>query len=88
MRKKYFIALFIFCHITFIGLKIDKQSRFVKLSYEKQKLEIEKETLIHRQQELTHHLYALKKPSSVKRFAHEQLQMKPLNLKRVKRIQS
>jgi uncharacterized membrane-anchored protein YhcB (DUF1043 family) len=88
MRKKYFITLFIAFHIGFIALKIDKQSRFIKLSYEKQKLEIEKETLIQQKQELTHHLYALKKPSLVKRFAHEKLQMESLNLKRVKRIQS
>lgn len=88
MKKKYFIALFIGFHIIFIALKIDKQSRFVKLSYEKQKLETNATLLKERKQKLTNHLYALKQPSSVKKFAQTELNMEPLNLQRVKRIPS
>jgi hypothetical protein len=86
MKKKTFITIFIAFHICFIAVKIDKQSRFIKLSYEKQRLETERQKLLAKKQELTNALYVLKKPASVKQFAKEKLAMEPLNLKRVKRM--
>jgi len=86
VKKKSFIVLFIAFHVFFIGLKIDKQGRFIKLSYEKQSLETRKQNLQKKNQNLVNTLYTLKKPSSIKRFAQEKLDMEPLNLKRVKRI--
>lgn len=88
MKKKTFITLFIAFHVFFIAIKIDKQSRFIKLSYEKQHLEATKQELQKKNQKLVNALYTLKKPSSVKRFAQERLAMEPLNLKRVKRIET
>lgn len=86
MKRSYFIALFVLVHTLFIAIQIDKQSRLVQLSYEKQRHEKEKNTLSSKKQELTNSLYALKNPSQVKQYATTELTMKPLELKKVKRI--
>jgi len=78
--------IFIGAHILFVAAQIHKQSKLVKLSYEKQRYETEKEKLIKKKQELTNSLYALKNPAKVKEFATETLHMEPLNLNQVKRI--
>ena len=53
MKRKTFIGLFIAVHILFIAFQIDKQSRLVKLTYQKQRHESEKQKLLARKQELT-----------------------------------
>jgi hypothetical protein len=42
MKKLYFIVFFISFHILLIGIKINKQSQFIKISYERQRLEQKK----------------------------------------------
>ncbi|MCF7899934.1 hypothetical protein K9K77_00300 [Candidatus Babeliales bacterium] len=86
MKRKTFIALFITTHILFIAFQIDKQSRLVKLSYEKQRNETEKQKLLALKQKLTVELYEIKKQDTIKTFAHNSLHMKSLDLKKIKRI--
>lgn len=86
MKRKTFITVFVVTHILFITLYIDKQSKIVKLSYKQQRLETEKGRLLKRKQELTNTLYAFKNPAEVKEFATQSLNMEPLTLTQVKRI--
>jgi len=86
MKRKSFITIFVAVHVLFIALQIDKQSKIVKLSYQKQRHEEEKKKLLAQKQKQTNTLFALKKPSQVKQFATQQLSMKPLDLKQIKRI--
>lgn len=86
MKQNTFIILFIGTHIFFITAQIYKQSKFVKLSYDKQKHESEKEKLLKKKQELTNTLYALENPIKIKEFATTTLHMEPLSINQVKRI--
>ena len=88
MKKNYFIALFIGVHVIFIVFQIDKQSRLVRLSYEKQKLETEKAELKARKQLLANNFHEIKSPSRIKEFAIKNLAMKPVTISQVKRIPS
>ncbi|NBP00254.1 MAG: hypothetical protein EBU90_09045 [Proteobacteria bacterium] len=86
MKKLYFIVFFISFHILLIGIKINKQSQFIKISYERQRLEQKKIELLQQKQALTNDLYAFQNPALIKQFAQDVLNMEPLNLKQVKRI--
>jgi len=86
MKKTTFISLFIFAHIFFIVLQIHKHSQIIKESYRKQKNEQLKNELIQKKELLTHQLYTLKNRSTIQEFATEQLAMKPINLKQIKKI--
>lgn len=88
MKRKSFILLFVATHVLFIALQINKQSKIVKLSYQKQRYEETKKKLLEQKQNYTNQLFALKKPSQIKQFATQKLAMKPLDLKQIKRIQS
>lgn len=59
---------------------------FVKRSYEKQRLEQEREHLRTRKQELEQQLAELHNPETVKLFAQETLNMKPVQRKQIKKI--
>ena len=87
MKRKTFIGLFITVHILFIAFQIDKQSRLVKLTYQKQRNDTEKQKLLARKQELTVELYNLKQPQAIKQYAQNNLNMKPLDIKKIKRIE-
>lgn len=86
MKKHTFITLFIVLHLLFIALQIHKQSMFVKRSYEKQRLEQEREQLRARKQELEQQLAELHNPDAVKLFAQETLKMKQVERKQIKKI--
>ena len=86
MKRKTFIGLFITTHILFIAFQIDKQSRLIKLSYEKQRYETEKQKFLALKQNLTIKLYHMKQPGKIKQFAQNELHMNPLNIKNIKRI--
>lgn len=88
MKKKTFIFLFVGVHVFFIVFQIDKQSRMVRLSYNKQKDEQEFTALKNKKQALINKLYVLKNKKTIKEYANAHLGMKPLKLNRVKRISS
>ncbi|HEX2977657.1 MAG TPA: hypothetical protein VHO47_00840 [Candidatus Babeliales bacterium] len=80
MRKRTFIAFFVGIHLTFIVLVIHKQSLFISLSFEKQRLEKQKLELLQEKDTLSQELFALNNKSDIKKFATEQLNMKQLAL--------
>lgn len=86
MKKKSFIVLFLTVHVLFITIQINKQSKMVKLSYTKQKKEQTLKTLFNKKQALVNKLYELKNKNSIKAYAQNHLQMKPLKIKQVQRI--
>lgn len=84
MKRPYFIIIFIATHIFFIIFQIDKHSKIIKLSYQKQKGEQKKEQLTQKIQDLTQQLYELQKRSSIKKFARDELDMKKIKLSQIK----
>lgn len=86
MKRKAFITLFLGIHIMFIAFQIDKQSRLVKLSYQKQRIENESQKLLLKKQELTIALHTIKNHTTIKSFAQNELKMNPIDLKKIKRI--
>jgi hypothetical protein len=83
MRIKSFTAFFCLSQIIFIFLLIEKEGRFVRTSFEKQRLEKKRHELIDLQDNLTQQLYALQSRSSIKQFALEKLAMQQLSLSSV-----
>ncbi len=88
MKKTYFITLLIMTHVLFVALQINKESQFVKLSYEQQRYEQECKKLLTQKQTLQNRIYALQEQGAIKKYASEKLAMQPLSLKQVKRIQA
>jgi hypothetical protein len=89
MKRSSFISLFIVTNISFVLLHIHKQSHLIKLSYSKQKIELEKQTLAKLKQTLTNQLYSLHDRAQVKKFVqdHPNLQLKPIKIGQIKKIQ-
>lgn len=85
MKRGLFIFAFIVLHVLFVALKIDKQSRTMQLSYEKQRLEKEHSQLITQKKQLTQQLYSFQNLDTVKKMAQQQ-GLEPLKLSTVKRI--
>lgn len=85
MKRGFFIAAFIVLHVLFVALKIDKQSKTMQLSYEKQRLEKEHSQLITQKKQLTQQLYSFQNLVTVKKMAQQQ-DLEPLKLSTVKRI--
>ena len=86
MKQATFFRIAIAANICFLFLIVYKSSKSIQLSYDRQKILNEKETLTHRQTELTHQLYARKSLTSIKKFAHNELGMKPCVLNQVKQL--
>ncbi len=85
-KKPLFFVMFVTAHLLFVCLYIDKQSRFVKLSYEKQTHERTIKRLLDRQQILINNLHILQNHRKIALFAQEKLGMKPLFLKNIKAL--
>jgi len=86
MKKRVFLGVFISTQLFFVCFHIDRQSRMVKLSYEKQRYEQTLKTLSDRKQQLRSHLGALQNHQKIATFAQETLGMKPLFLKHIKHL--
>lgn len=84
MKKAYFITLFVGMHIIFIILQIHKQSSFIKLSYDKQRLEKEKRELLAQKDTLTQQLSQLQDHETIKEFALNTLKMEQVSLKQIR----
>lgn len=87
MKQATFFKIAVVTNICFLFLIVQKSSKSIQLSYDKQKLLNEKESLTHRQAELTHQLYACKSLTNVKQFAQKELGMKPCSIKQVKPLE-
>lgn len=86
MQRAHFIGLFVGAHIFFIILQIYKQSSFIKLSYEKQRLEKEQRELLTSKDVLTQKLSKLQDPEQVKQYALKELQFKHITLNQIRHI--
>lgn len=86
MKQRTFIVLFIAINIIFIVLHIHKQSLMVKLSYEKQRLEHERQQLISKKDSLVHQWHELHKPSAIKEYAQKELGMRKPSLNQLKKL--
>lgn len=82
--KPFFFMVFVGVQLLLICISIDKQSRFVKLAYEKQAYERKIKLLIDQEQKLINRLHALQNHAKIALFAQEKLGMKPLFLKNIK----
>ncbi len=86
MKKITFAAIFVGIQLCFICIHIDKQTKLVKLSYQKQKYEQTLKTVQLKKQQLTATLHSLKNNQSIKKYAETELGMTPLFLKNIKKI--
>jgi hypothetical protein len=68
-------------------MQIHQYSRMIKASYKKQKNEDQLAHLTLTKQKLTHQLYALQNKSKIKEFAIHKLNLEPIVLNRIKRLE-
>lgn len=85
MKSSRFIIILIVCQLLFIGLSIDKQSKWVKIMYNQQTIEKEINLLSSQQQNLTNQLSLLQNKSTLKSYALAQ-GLVPLTIKQTKKI--
>ena len=86
MKKISAIVLFFCFHALLIFFEVHKQSNYLKLSYEIQKLQTQLNELTKQKSTLTHTLYTYQQPCNIKDIAEKKLFMKPIELKDVKKI--
>ncbi len=86
MKKTTFATIFFCTHILFVILVIHKQNLFISLSYDKQKKEKLREELLEQKKLLTQRNHALANPSLVKDFAKKNLNMEPIALTQVRKL--
>lgn len=86
MKKVFFVSIVVCANVLFIILNIHQYSQVIKLTYEKQKNELLKNNLVQKKQSLTHHFYALQNRSEIKKFVSTELNMEPLTLKQIKKL--
>lgn len=87
MNKPTLITLCIVVHISFIALQIYKHSTFVNTEYQKQEYERLITELHQKKEERTQILYAMKNRPHIQKYAQEKLNMQPLTLNQIKKVQ-
>ncbi|MGE0009915.1 MAG: hypothetical protein AB7F19_05180 [Candidatus Babeliales bacterium] len=83
-KKIYFLSFFVGMQILLIILQIHKQSSFIKLSFEKQRLEKEQRELIAEHNTLNERLNKLQDPEAIKKYALQTLHMKHIALNQIR----
>lgn len=86
MKKGSLITLFIGVNVLFIFLQIHKHTQFVKYGYMLQECEKQRDVLHTKKQMLMQHLHAHIDRESIKRFAGTKLNMRPIKLSQIKKI--
>ncbi len=87
MKRSTFVAIFVSANLAFVMLHIHKQSQVTKLSYVKQKIDTEIAALEKRKRELTHDLQTVHDRALVKQFAVNKLDLKPVKIAQIKKIE-
>ena len=85
IKRSRFIIILLTTQLGFIGLSINKQSRWVKIMYNQQLLEKEQTTLLAKKQSLTNQLSSLHNKTQLKQYALTQ-GLTPLTLSQTKKI--
>ena len=86
MKRSTSVAFFICINLVLVVAHIHKQSRFIRLSYIKQKSELEKDKLSKELQSLTLQAQTLHDRAQVRHFATNTLQLKPVKISQIKKI--
>lgn len=85
MHKRLFLVTFIAAQLFFIFFHIHKQSRVIRLSYDKQKYEKLKSELLEQKQQLEQTLHIAQSRSTIKQYAQTTLALKPMRIDQVKK---
>jgi hypothetical protein len=83
MIKLKFLTILFLVSISFIFLKIYQHNLLIKLSYEKQRVESEKNELKKKKSELLVKYFELSNQLVVKNMAQEKLGLQPLKLSQI-----
>lgn len=86
MNKISLVIIFVSINVLFAILLIHKQNTIVKLFYDLQALQKEKDFLLQEKKDLIFQLQKEQQLSNVQSFAKEQLNMKTINLKEAKTV--
>jgi hypothetical protein len=86
MKYISFLTLFVGIQITGILMQLYKQSQFIKLSYRKQRIALELAHTIKEKQEILHTIAMVHDCTFVKKFAQEQLGLRPIALSQIKKV--
>ena len=86
MKQSTFITLFLVLNITLVLVHLYKQNQIIKLSYIKQKMELERISLSKQKEALTHQLSIVHDRNQVKQFAQNTLGLKPVKISQIKKI--
>ncbi len=84
MKKMSAIVLLFCCNALLIFLEVHKQGKYLKLSYDIQKLQAEICSLTKQQNDLLYSLHAFQQPDVIREIAEKKLVMKPIELKNIK----
>ena len=84
MKRLTFIVIFVGTNILFVFLQIHKEGLITKTSYALQTIKTKLTSLTQQKEALIHQLQALQNPSAVKKFAMQELNMKPVKLSQIK----
>ena len=83
MSKTRFFTFLFMINLLFVFVKIYQHNLFIKLSYEKQRIENKKNNLRKKKNELLVQFFRLKDQAEVKKVAQEKWGMKPLKLSQI-----
>ena len=86
MKKRSFFTLCIAANLFLFILYIHKNNYRVKLSFKRQKYEIQKNNALKEKERLLQKLCLLQNKQTIKEYAIHELHMQPLTLNHVKNI--
>ena len=86
MKKVPVLILFACVNAIFAMLLIHKQNKIIKLLYELQQLQEQKEQFLQEKKDLVFQLHKEEQVSQVQSFAQQQLNMNPIKIKEAKKV--
>ena len=86
MKKISLIVVFAFVNALFAMLLIHKQNKIIKLLYEVQQLQEQKDLLAQDKKDLLFQLHKEQQLSNVQSFAKTDLKMTPIKIKEAKKV--
>ena len=87
MKKISAIILFFSCNGILIFFEVHKQAKYLKLSYDIQKLQAQVYVLHKQKNDLMYELHSLQQPDNIQDTAIKNLGMKNIELKKIKKIE-
>ena len=86
MKQRNFFIACIAVHLLFFIVYIHKNSSYIKLSFQQQKLDEQKKTILKNKELLLQKLCLMQNKNSIKAYALKELKMEPLKLNAIKTI--